>query len=87
MEIIKGQTFRYRKESFDVNPVAKEQLKNYNRIKKAILSALKDKEMTITMLAEELSMPRNEVVYYVMSLLKYGLVKVGQPSILNSAKN
>ncbi|MBN1159264.1 MAG: ArsR family transcriptional regulator [Bacteroidales bacterium] len=77
MEVVKGQTFRYRREKYEVPAEAKEQLKYYVKIKKAILDALKENELTIAQLSEILSLPKHEVVYYLMTLIKYGFVQVG----------
>lgn len=78
MEIEKGKTFKYLKEKREVSQQAKDQLKEFNRIKKAILEALKEGELTIMQLSEKLNMPRPEVVYYLMSLVKYGFVATGE---------
>ena len=75
MEVEKGQTFRYRREISGIPEPAKEKLKTFTRRKKAILDALKAEEMTIAQLAEKLSCPRNEVLYDLMSLVKYGDVQ------------
>lgn len=78
MEIEKGKTFKYLKEKREVSQQAKDQLKEFNRIKKSILEALKEGELTIMQLSEKLNMPRPEVVYYLMSLVKYGFVATGE---------
>lgn len=78
METSKGQTFRQLREKRPVSPEVKEQLKNFNKTKKAILNALGEGEQTIAQLSEKLSMPTHEVVYYLMSLLKYGFVQKGE---------
>lgn len=56
----------------------KDQLKTYTRIRKSIIKELDGKEMTVAELSEKLEMPRHEVVYYLMSLLKYGQVLKGE---------
>ncbi len=56
---------------------AKENLKEFNGIKKRIIDALKDEDLTIKQLTEKLQIPSDEVVYYLMSLIKYGFVKTG----------
>ncbi len=78
MEVEKGKTYKYLKEKHEVPVGVKEQLKNYTRIKKAILDALQDNNLTIHELSEKLGLPRYEVVYYLMSLIKYGLIEVGE---------
>jgi DNA-binding IclR family transcriptional regulator len=77
MEVEKGKTFRYLREKREVSQAAKDNLKQFTRIKKEILDALKEKEMTIAELTEKLGMPKHKVVFYLMSLLKYGLVQTG----------
>ncbi|HAH60143.1 MAG: ArsR family transcriptional regulator [Lentimicrobiaceae bacterium] len=78
MEIEKGKTFKYLKEKREVSQQAKDQLKEFNRMKKSILEALKEGELTIIALSEKLNMPEPEVVYYLMSLVKYGFVATGE---------
>ena len=78
MEIEKGKTFKYLKEKREVSQQAKDQLKEFNRIKKAILEALKEGELTIMQLSEKVNMPRPDVVYFLMSLVKYGFVATGE---------
>jgi len=56
---------------------AKENLKLFNGIKKQMLEALAVEDLTVKQLTEKLNMPSDEVVYYLMSLVKYGLVKTG----------
>ena len=77
MEIEKGKTFKYLRERREIPEKAKENLKNYIRIKKLILDALRKKEMTITQLSQELDIPGQEVLYYLMTMVKYGLVQTG----------
>lgn len=78
MEVEKGKTAKYLREKLGGIPEkAKENLKVYNGIKKLILDALKDQDLTVMQLTEKLNMPSDEVVYYLMSLVKYGFVKTG----------
>jgi predicted transcriptional regulator len=77
MEVEKGKTFRYLKEKREVSQTARDNLKQFIRIKKDILDSLKEKEMTINELTQKLDMPEHEVFYYVMTLMKYGLVQTG----------
>jgi len=78
MEVEKGKTAKYLREKLGGIPEqAKEQLKEFNAVKKRILEALADEELTVKQLSEKLSMPTHEVMYYLMSLVKYGLVKTG----------
>ncbi|MDD4822894.1 MAG: winged helix-turn-helix domain-containing protein [Bacteroidales bacterium] len=79
MEIEKGKTAKYlREKAGGVPEQAKENLKEFTRIKKLLLEALADEDLTIKQLADKLNMPSDEVVYHLMSLVKYGLVVTGE---------
>jgi predicted transcriptional regulator len=56
---------------------ARENLKLFNRMKRAIRQALEEGPMTIPELAEKLSIERGDATFYVMSLRKYGLITAG----------
>ncbi len=77
METEKGKTFKYLREKREVSRDAKDRQKQYATIKKAIVDALKERDLTIEELTRKLNIPRHEVVYYLMSLAKYGYVKTG----------
>jgi Fic family protein len=74
-----GSTAKIRREKLGGMPEqAKQNLKEFNGIKKLILGAFKEEEeLTIKQLTEKINMPADEVVYYLMSLVKYGIVKTG----------
>jgi len=78
MEIEKGKTAKFLKEKRPVPKAVTEQLKQFTKTKKNILNALKEGDKTIPQLAEALDMPKNEVVFQLMSLLKYGFVETGE---------
>jgi len=78
MEVEKGKTAKYLREKQGVSQVAKDNLKAFNTIKKAILDALKESDLTINELTQKLNMPKHEVVYYLMSLIKYGFIQTGE---------
>ena len=77
MEVEKGKTAKYLREKQGVSQTAKDNLKEFNGIKKSILDSLKESDLTISELTEKLNMPKHEVVYYLMSLIKYGFVQTG----------
>ena len=77
MEIEKGKTAKYLKEKREVSQKTKDNHKEFIKIKKAILDALKDGALTIDQLTQKLNMAKHEVVYYLMSLVKYGFVQTG----------
>ncbi|MCF6184021.1 MAG: winged helix-turn-helix domain-containing protein [Bacteroidales bacterium] len=64
------------KEKRQVPQKVKDNLKYFVKIKKEILKALKDKKMTVPELSEVINKPKDEILYYLMSLLKYGFVEV-----------
>ena len=79
MEVEKGKTAKYLREKLGGVPEqAKEDLKEFSRIKKQMLEALATDELTIKQLAEKLNMPTDEVMYHLLSLVKFGFVKVGE---------
>ena len=79
MEVEKGKTAKYLREKLGGIPVqAKDNLKSFNDVKRKILEALKEEDLTVKQLTEKLEMPSHEVVYYLMSLVKYGIVKTGE---------
>ena len=53
-------------------------LKEQNKIRKAIMEALKSEPKTIPELASELNIDSSVVVWYVMTMIKYGLIEVGE---------
>jgi DNA-directed RNA polymerase specialized sigma subunit len=77
MEVEKGKTAKYLREKRPVSQEVKDNLKEFNSIKKAILDALTESDLTIVELTQKLNMPKHEVVYYLMSLIKYGFVQTG----------
>ena len=78
MEVEKGKTHKYLREKREVPETVKENLKHFTRVKKSILDSLRDGEMTIDQLTQKLGMPKSEVVFFLMTLIKYGFVQTGQ---------
>jgi len=78
MEVEKGKTAKYLKEKRPVPKEVTEQLKYFTRTKKSILNALKEGDKTVPQLAEELNIPKDEVMFQLMSFLKYGFVETGE---------
>jgi hypothetical protein len=77
MEIEKGKTFKYLREKREVTQKAKDNLKQFTRIRKEIVESLKEKDLTIDELTVKTGMLKHEVVYYLTTLIKYGYVQVG----------
>ncbi len=78
MKTESGKTAKTLREKHPVPNEVKEKLKYFTRTKKAIVNALKEGDKTVPQLAEQLNMPGDEVMFQLMSLLKYGIVKVGE---------
>jgi DNA-directed RNA polymerase specialized sigma subunit len=78
MEIEKGKTAKILRDKQGVSQQAKDNLKEFNQIKKKMLEALSEGEMTISQLSEKIEMPKDEVVYYLLTLVKYGFVQTGE---------
>lgn len=77
MDIEKGKTYKYMREKREVSKAAKDNQKQFSRIKKTVLEALKEGDLTIGQITQKLNMPKDEVVFYVMTLVKYGHIKAG----------
>lgn len=78
MKVEKGKTAKYLKEKRPVPKEVTEHLKQFTKIKKSILNALKEGDKTVPQLAAALNLPKDEVVFQLMSLLKYGFVETGE---------
>lgn len=76
--IEKGKTVKYLRDKHGVSDRVKDNLKEFNQIKRTILTALAEKNMTIRELSDITKMPLSDVMYYLMSLIKYDLVVVGE---------
>jgi predicted transcriptional regulator len=66
------------KKERQASAAARENLKQFNRMKRAIRKALEEGPKTIPELAEVLEISRRDATYYLMSLRKYGLVTTGE---------
>ncbi len=55
---------------------AKEKLKEFNRMKKAITNALREGPATIPQIAGKIKEPPDKVLYYLMTMYKFGMVEV-----------
>jgi len=77
LEIEKGKTYKYLRAKREVSQTAKDNLKLFIKIKKSILEYLGEGDLTIDELTQKLDMPKHKVVFYLMSLMKYGFVQTG----------
>lgn len=74
----KGKTAKWLREKRGVPDHVKEDLKASTKIKKSITEALADGELTVEQVAEKTGLSRADTVYQLMSLVKFGVVKVGE---------
>jgi hypothetical protein len=72
----KRETFKIKRETYPVSQQAKDNLKNFNSIKKKILESMGDEALSIPQISDRIQMSRSETLYYVMSLLKFGQIQV-----------
>lgn len=75
MEDKTGNTFKIRRETHQVSQRVRDNLKSFNAIKKRIIEAFGDEELTIPQLAEKTGLNKEDTTYYTMSLLKFGLIQ------------
>ncbi|MEA3445503.1 MAG: hypothetical protein U9R19_12355 [Bacteroidota bacterium] len=78
MEVEKGKTINYIKEKRTVSEKVKESRKEFARIKKLIISALKDGPKSIPQIAKETGLQLDVVTYNLMTLRKYGEIEAGE---------
>ena len=77
METEKGKTYKYLRDKKGIPQAAKDRMKQFSTVRKRILDSLKEGELTVGQLAEKIDLPKDQVVFYLMSLLKYGYVSTG----------
>jgi hypothetical protein len=75
MEDKKQDTFRIKRETHKVSQQVKDNLKAYNKIKKLVIGAIGDEELNIPQISEKINMSKPDTLYYVMTLLKFGIVQ------------
>ena len=66
------------KEKRTVSKEVTTRLKEFNKIKKAILNTLKEKPKSIPQIAEETKLPLDLVTFHLMTLMKYGSIEVDE---------
>jgi Fic family protein len=71
----RGNTCKILREKNGASDKAKNQLKEFNRMKKAILELFQNEELTVKELAEKLQIPEHEAMYQVLSLVKFGYLQ------------
>jgi len=66
------------KETRTVSEALKAKRKEFADIKKLILKSLESEPKTIPQISEEINLPSDIVMYYLMTLRKYGDVETGE---------
>jgi DNA-directed RNA polymerase specialized sigma subunit len=77
MEKTTRETVKIRREKWKVSDAVKNNLKEFNRIKRSILQELEKEDLTVAQLCERTGIAKDEVVYYLLSLVKFGFVETG----------
>ena len=72
------RTFQLAKNEREVSENVKNNLKQFNRMKRDIRKAFEEGPLTIPALADKLGINKADATYYVMSLRKYGLIAAGE---------
>ena len=78
METKKIKTIDIIKEKRTVSAEAKQNHKEYNKIKKLILKSLESEAKTIPQIATETELPLDVVTFYLMTLRRYGSIETGE---------
>ncbi len=76
MEKATRETVKIRREKWKVSDAAKNNLKEFNRLND-ILQELAKEDLTVAQLCDRTGMPKDEVVYSLLSLVKFGFVETG----------
>ncbi len=78
MDAEKGKTAKFLKGTRTVPREVTEQLKYFTKTKNQLIKVLKEGAKTIPQLSEILGLPTDEVMFQLMSLLKYGFVETDE---------
>jgi len=70
-------TVKILREKRKVSDRVKENLKQFNKEKKAILDALGKGDMTIAQISKETGMAKDKTMFILMSLVKFGFASAG----------
>ncbi len=71
----KHNTFRLKREQYEVPKAVRDDLKTFNATKKKVLEAFGDDQLNIPELAEKTGLSRDEALYYAMTCLKFGWIR------------
>lgn len=71
-----GKTIDIIKQKREVSQDVKDNMKAFNKIKRAILKALEEEPKSVPQIAKEIDLPQDVVTYHLMTLQKYGNIEV-----------
>lgn len=72
------KTINIIKQKREVSDKVKENMKAFNKIKKAILKALEGEPKSIPQIAKEINLSYDVVTYHLMTLQKFGNIEVDE---------
>ena len=73
-----GKTIDIIKQKRTVSDSVKQNIKDFNAMKKKILGTMESEQKSIPQIAEELQLPLDVVTFHLMSLQKFGFVEVSE---------
>jgi predicted ArsR family transcriptional regulator len=73
-----GKTIDIIKQKRKVSESVKQNIKDFNVMKKRILATMETEHKSVPQIAEELQLPLDVVTFHLMSLQKFGFVEVSE---------
>lgn len=73
-----GKTIDIIKQKRKVSESVKQNIKDFNAMKKRILATMETEHKSVPQIAEELHLPLDVVTFHLMSLQKFGFVEVSE---------
>ncbi len=73
-----GKTIDIIKQKRKVSESVKQNIKDFNAMKKKILATMEIEHKSIPQIAEELQLPLDVVTYHLMTLQKFGFIEVSE---------
>ncbi|MDX9695481.1 MAG: hypothetical protein RBT49_06785 [Bacteroidales bacterium] len=73
-----GKTIDIIKQKRKVSESVKQNIKDFNAMKKRILATMETEHKSVPQIAEELQLPLDVVTFHLMSLQKFGFVEVSE---------
>lgn len=73
-----GKTIDIMKQKREVPESVKQNIKEFNAMKKKILATMQTEHKSVPQIAEELQLPSDVVTFHLMTLQKFGFVEVSE---------